>query len=337
VIVATAVTTRVLDGFDDPTFGPERWEELLARSRTDAVYFTWHWQRAWWESFCPGDLLLVVAERDGQPVALAPFYRLSGMIYFVGAGHDEADRLDFLGDVSDPDVLSALLSAAREQEPDFQGFQLDFVPEESPAARLLEPIAATVGLSFHELWRLDTLWVDLSDPALARGAVDRRRLRKLERSYRREATIEVHQLRDPAAIASELEGFFAQHVSRWDGTEHPSRFLDPKVRSFYEHLTRIGGEAGWLRFVRLDWGGRPIAFHYGYSYCGRYCWNIPSFDIGLGRRSPGQLLLRQLLIAALEEGAGTFDFGSQAFGFKERFATNLASVCGFGLYERSRG
>ena len=45
-LARTAVGTRVLDGFDDVSFGAERWERLLSDSDADMVYLTWHWQRS---------------------------------------------------------------------------------------------------------------------------------------------------------------------------------------------------------------------------------------------------------------------------------------------------
>jgi len=87
---------------------------LLARGDSDVVFLTWHLHRAWWESFgSGGELMLIVAEREGQPVALAPFYTQSQMIFLVGS--KASDYLDFIGDISDPEVLDALLQAGRDQ------------------------------------------------------------------------------------------------------------------------------------------------------------------------------------------------------------------------------
>ena len=87
-----AVSTRVLQGFDDPAFRPQDWEQLLARGDSDVVFLTWHLHRAWWESFgSGGELMLIVAEREGQLV-LAPFYTQSQMIFLVGS--KASDYLD---------------------------------------------------------------------------------------------------------------------------------------------------------------------------------------------------------------------------------------------------
>ena len=62
-IARHTVRTRVLSGFDDPSFGPEPWANLLRRGDTDEVFLTWEWMRAWWDRLGKGQLLLIVAER----------------------------------------------------------------------------------------------------------------------------------------------------------------------------------------------------------------------------------------------------------------------------------
>jgi CelD/BcsL family acetyltransferase involved in cellulose biosynthesis len=142
----------------------------------------------------------------------------------------------------------------------------------------------------------------------------------------------VRHLRDGADIQSHLPSFFEQHITRWVDTPYPSLFNDTVQRAFYERLTEAAADAGWLRFTRLDWEGRPIAFHFGSCYRGAYLWYKPSFAIDLARRSPGEVLLRQMLLAAVEEGAHTFDFGLGDEAFKRRFATHVQTVRTWGLY-----
>src|SRR5262249_35242224 len=149
---------------------------------------------------------------------------------------------------------------------------------------------------------------------------------------RREGDLEVLHLRDGIAILPHLDEFFAQHVARWAATPHPSLFLDPQQRDFYRRLCAVAGTAGWLRFTRVAWDGRPIAFHFAFCHGGPHPWYKPTFAVELARRSPGEVLLRQLLLAALDEGAHTFDFGLGDEGFKARFATSVRRVRTWGLY-----
>src|SRR5262245_8028196 len=134
-MLESQISIRVLEGFNDPGFGRADWNALLKQGNSDVVFLTWEWQQAWWESFNRTGLLLLLAERDGRPIALAPFFAEDGMVYFVGSGG--SDYLDFIGDVKSPGVLSALLAAAREQTQGFVGFLLYHILEDSPTCLLL--------------------------------------------------------------------------------------------------------------------------------------------------------------------------------------------------------
>ena len=83
----------------------------------------------------------------------------------------------------------------------------------------------------------------------------------------------------------------------------------------------------------LAWNGRPIAFHFGFCYSGKYLFYKPSFALDMAHYSPGLVLLRHLMWEAFEENARTFDFGLGEEAFKARFATTVRRVRTWGLYE----
>jgi CelD/BcsL family acetyltransferase involved in cellulose biosynthesis len=327
VTTTTAISVSVLSGFDDPA----AWDRLLPASPTNTVFQTWHWQKAWWDSFGRGQLLLIAAHRDGRPIALAPLFADGGMVFLVGSGG--SDYLDFLGDTSDPAVLDAILDTARRQAPGFLGFRFYLVPDDSPTGRRLQESAARLGLSCYDEGELPAPALDLHDPPGAGlTAAGKTSLVRHERAFRRDGELRVLHLCDGGAILPHLDEFFDQHVARWAATPHPSLFLQPQQRAFYRRLCEVAGTAGWLRFTRIDWDGRPVAFHFGFCREGCFLWYKPSFAIELARRSPGEMLLRQLLLAAVEEGAHTFDFGLGDEAFKRRFANRVCCVRTWGLY-----
>ncbi len=330
-MIATAIRTRLLSGFDDPSFGREQWERLLQAGETDVVFLTWEWQRVWWESFGRGELLLIVAERDGKAVALAPFYTDEGMIYFVGSGG--SDYLDFIGDTSEPQTLDALLKTAQECVPHLLGFEFYMVLDSSPLGRRLKAAAARLGFDCCDRDELVAPVLDLAaQPEATLAATRKKSLLAAERFFRRAGALEVTHLRDGEAILPQLEEFFEQHRSRWSATPYPSCFHDLPQCAFYQRLTQAMAHTGWLRFTRITWEGRPLAFHFGFCYRGSYLFYKPSFAIELARHSPGQVLLRQVLLAAIEEGARNFDFGIGDEGYKNRFTTVVNRVRTWGLY-----
>jgi CelD/BcsL family acetyltransferase involved in cellulose biosynthesis len=330
-ITSGSVRVRILAGFEDMSFGPEQWQALLRAGNSDVVFLTWQWQRAWWECFRRESLLLILAERNGNPIALAPFFSDEGMIFFAGSGN--SDYLDFIGDISDPEVLDALLRTAIENLPGFLGFRFYLVPDQSRTGALLRESAERLGLMFCEEDEIVAPALDLvSDPAAALAAANRKSLVRHERFFVRESKIEVHDLRHRDEIFPCLDEFFEQHISRCVIAEYPSLFRDATQRDFYKRLTELFSETDWLRFTRVDWQGRPIAFHFGFCYRGSYLWYKPSFAADLARHSPGEVLLRQLLLTAIGEGARVFDFGIGDEAFKHRFATQVNTLRTWGLY-----
>ncbi len=326
-----SVTTRILTGFHDPSFTPQEWNRLLAQGETDVVFLTWEWQCAWWEAFGRGELKLIVAERSGQPIALAPLFFDGGMFFLVGSGG--SDYLDFVGDIGEPEVLDALLTAVCGGVTGFVGFRFYHVPDASNTGARLTAAAARLGLSSFDEGELAAPALEIAaEPEHARECLRKKSLLRHEAYFRSAGELEVDYLQDADAILACLPDFFEQHVERWSATAYPSLFLDPAQRDFYARLTRAAAPAGWLRFTRIGWNGRVIAFHFGFFYRGSYLWYKPTFAIDLARRSPGEVLLRQLLFAALEEHAEEFDFGLGDEAFKQRFATRTRYVRTWGLY-----
>lgn len=327
------VTTRILRGFDDPGFGCEQWDELLQSGVTESVFLTWHYQRAWWETFGPGELMLIVAEREGSVVALAPFYVESHMVYFVGTGFEQ-DCLDFIGDARDADVLFALLETARAHVNGFEGFKFYFVPDKSGTARTLAEVAERLDLSCYEEGEEAAPWLDIAArPDRAIEITNKKKLLKYERFFRDKGHLEVRHLENGEDISPNLDELFQQHIARWPGPNNPSRFLYPKARTLLERLAKVAAHTGWLRFTRLEWEGRSIALHFGFCYRGRYIWGSPSFALDVAKQSPGQVLIRQLLLAAIDEGASAFDFRTGDAPFKLRFASDINYLHHWGLYE----
>ena len=320
-----------LNGFDDPRLRRADWDALVARSASDVVFLTWAWQSAWWEVFGRGELLLLAAEQDGAIIALAPLFTEAGMIYPVGSGG--SDYLDFLGDLSAPDVLPALLDHARGCVKDFIGFVFYHLPESSPNVARLAAAATSLKVSLFEEGDQPAPAMDLrGHPEIAEEATRKKSLVRHEKFFARDAALRVVHARTADEILPHLDGFFAQHCARWAGTPSPSLFCDEAQQRFYRCVTELASADGWLRFTSVEWNGRPVAYHFGFCFRGSFLWYKPSYDVELAKHSPGEVLLRQLLLAAIGEGAHTFDFGLGDEAFKARFATQVRRVRNFGLY-----
>lgn len=330
--ISSQVSVTICSGFDDPTLSESAWSQLLRRGDTDAVNLTWHWQRCWWQAHGRGRLLLIAAKRAGELVAVAPLFAEAGMVFNLCP----EDHLDFVGDVSDPEVVDAILETARACTEGFVGFRFYFIPDASRTGQRLDEAARRLGLDCFCETQLASPWLDIENQrdAAERCTVKQSLLRH-ERGLRREGELQFDVLTDASQVLPELATFFQQHIARRAATPYPSLFSQPDQREYYLRLSQMAAEQGWLRLARLAWNGRAIAYHYGLHYRERYLWGIPSFEIELARYSPGEVLLRHVLLDALHIGAKNFDFGPGDEAYKHRFATDVIQLETWGLYPRA--
>lgn len=325
------VVVRRLAGFDDPTISPAQWNALLVHGHANVVTLTWEWQSSWWDTLGRGELLLLAVEQGGCLVAIAPFYVHARMIFLVGSG--ESGYLDFVGQLA-VDAMGAVLAFALAAVPDCQGFRFYAVPGSSPTRAGLADAAGRVGMDCYREREWMTWTLDLTDRDRCDEAVRKKSLVRHENYFRRTGALDVAHWRTYDGMATELETFFEQHVGRRAATPSPSAYLDPARREFARTWVRRLSGAGWMRFTRVSWNGRPIAYHLGALYAQRFLWHEPSFAIDLARHSPGEVLLRQLLLSAIDEQARVFDFGTGDDAFKARFASPTPTYT-WELYPRS--
>jgi CelD/BcsL family acetyltransferase involved in cellulose biosynthesis len=328
--VTTSVRVVRLDGFEDPRLTRQAWDALVMAGATRSVFLTHWWQSAWWQVFGRGELVLLAAEVDGSIRAVLPLFCDGGMLFLVASGG--SDALDVIGDASGPGVLEALLTAAWNAVPDAVGVRLYLVPDESSTGGRLRDAALVLGLACFDEDELVAPSLDLRIEGAADAAIGKQSLRRHEAWFARNGDLVVEHHRDGPDVAPHLDALFEQHIARWADTPFPSLFLDDDQRAFYRRLVSTAPRGGPLRFTRVLWDERPIALHFGTSYAGRYLWYKPSFETDLASRSPGEVLLRSLLRAAVDEGAETFDFGLGDEAFKDRFATDRPLMRTWGCY-----
>jgi len=328
-----AVTVRELS-FDDPAL-PAIWSRLFAASDMRSITQTLEWQRTWWSVLGRGSLLLLAAERDGEPVAIAPFFHDGGMVFFVGVG--EADWHDFLGAGHDPDVLTALLAAAIERTPGFVGCKLHFIPEFSRTAAALTVAAERLRLDRYEMGSIVSVVVDIAaDPDAVRRSVSRS-MRKAENFFLKNGELVVQQLTTAAEVLPLLPEFFEKHIARWKLKEIDSDYVRPEVRTFLERWIVASAAAGWLRVVRLEWNGGTLGmdlnWHFGTTqHSGQWV-----FDTRFMDRSPGQILLRHSVLMALDAGMHTYDLGLGDQAYKFRLPGRAVACPTWGLYPPDSG
>jgi len=325
-----AITVHVARSFDDPAVGPLTWDRLLSEGDTDTGTLTWEAQRQWWLfNERPGGLMLTLVRLDDRPVLIAPLFAESGMAMNLCP----VSALDLVGDGGDPAVLDALIEAVRCRIDGFVGLRFHFVPHTSRTGQRLQQAAARLQLRCFLEDEQESPIIDLrGKPDAALACTRKQTTLRREKELARTGHVAVHHFRDAGDVLPQLDAFFQQHVARWSDTPTPSQFRSEKQRESFRARTGQLAQLGWLRFSRLDLDDRPIAFHRGTCYRGHYKYGRSTYAPDLAGFSPGAVLLRHVLLSAIEEGAHTFDFGLGDESYKFRYATDVIRLQTWGLY-----
>ena len=289
---------------------------------------TWEFQRAWWETCAWGKPLFVVAEREGEIVAIAPFIADRRSVSLVG--DQEADWQDFVGDLSDDATVCAILEAICVAAPASAVFDLRNLP--AGRVRQLDAAAAALGLegTYSVLQATTPLLEVAARPAKVAAMVAHKASRE-DRWFRKNGQLEVEFFQDGEAILPHLDAFIQQNIERWsDASAGYSPFSEPTVQEFVHRLTRLMSTTGWLRFGRLLWNGRPIAYDYNFSYAGRFSMWRASWAIDLAARSPGAVMTRHVLQSAIDEGVALVDWGPGRTPYKFETATHTEEMSWWG-------
>jgi CelD/BcsL family acetyltransferase involved in cellulose biosynthesis len=142
------------------------------------------------------------------------------------------------------------------------------------------------------------------------AAVPRKTLRDLRQAAARaEAAGGVRiEGADGDTLQSMLDDLFRLHEARWRTRAEPGVLGDPAVRAFHREAAPALAAEGMLRLYRLRIGETVAAVYYGFAWRGRAYAYIGGFDPTMPRLSPGALILRHAIGAAIAEGCAEFDF-----------------------------
>ena len=147
----------------------------------------------------------------------------------------------------------------------------------------------------------------------------RRKLRGLERA----GTVRFSHLRSWSAIEPALRSFADTHAARFLATGRRSSLATSERRHFLEDLASRFSDSGVVTLSILTVNDQPVAWNYGFQFCGSWFWYQPTFDAGWEEHSPGYCLLARIVTEACDmDGINVVDLGLGAEGYKERFGNS---------------
>jgi CelD/BcsL family acetyltransferase involved in cellulose biosynthesis len=324
VDTSAAIAVELIEQRSQIPLTADEWNALVARNETNSVFQTCEWFEAWWHTF--GDshqLFFLLLRREGRIIGFGALM-LRRMTFglrrleFVGTGN--ADYQDFVVPEDKQAALHAICEFLRARSSRWSSAWLTNVPSQSSTVFYLHEAGRRYGLQLVEEGRVRCPALQLSDRKAAEKLLKKYSLKRPLNWFSSRGEVKFRNVGSLNEIQDWLPQFFEQHAGRWHATGRPSLFDTARQRTFYLALAAGLHSAGWLMFSVLEFNGQPIAFHFGFDYCGSLIWYKPSFDVRYAEHSPGLLLTRKIIEDGLERSKRELDFTIGEEAFKDRFA-----------------
>jgi CelD/BcsL family acetyltransferase involved in cellulose biosynthesis len=302
-----------------------RWSELVRHMERPEVFYTGEWalavQSAYQSKLKPL-LFLGYEGEDLVGVACLATDAAGKKVTFLGANTSDyceflshpQQRAPFVDGVFDEIVAMKLGDLA-----------LANLPLDSATPEALRKAAKRYGFQIYIRPAYVCAQVELgcgeARQKLKDSFLNKKKLRRFLRELEREGTVTFAHLQSWEQIRTVLPGFAEAHVARFRATRRVSSLETPERVRFLALLAQRFSGAEVVTLSVMWVGGRPVAWNYGFQFCGSWFWYQPTFDSLYEENSPGHCLLSRIVIEACDmDSMRRVDLGLGAEGYKERFA-----------------
>ncbi|HVI07442.1 MAG TPA: GNAT family N-acetyltransferase [Candidatus Binatia bacterium] len=316
-----------------------QWNRLVHRVSSPEVFLTFEWAQAVQASYHEQLKPLLILAYDGEElegVASLAINRKDDAIEFLAGA--TADYCDFLSTpAAHEEFVAAVFAQLAQIKP--SAVKLANLPQDSPTAAAIAAVANRNGFHAHLRPAYSCAQVQLGEgeerDRLKSSLAGKKKLRQCLRNMEREGPVCFHHLRTRAEICAKLPAFAEAHVARFQATQRVSSLASPERRKFLEELVlRLEPSVVTLSILEID--RRPVAWNFGFNFCGSWFWYMPTFDSAQEASSPGYCLLSRIVTDACDmPEMKTVDMGLGAEGYKERFGNHSRHTL-YAAFSRSR-
>lgn len=291
------------------------WNDLCQRMEYATPFATWEWADGWLEIIGRDrDVLIAVARRNARAVAILPLARRGSVLTMIGVDRLYPDHIALLAAGEDSKALLAvLLRAALAAAGGRARIDVPMVA----AGSGMDAACAAAGLPMRvrQAGIAPYLPINGSFEEFLKGLSSNERYKIRNRTKK---MLAVPGVRFGAVAAKEIPAVLGRlrelHASRATQKGIESSFDRDDVQRFHARLV-AALPAESLAFHCL-WSGEEIfAVFYGFTLQGRMFYFQLGYDPAWSERSPGIVLLSEVIRDAHERGCTEFNFlqGDESF------------------------
>jgi CelD/BcsL family acetyltransferase involved in cellulose biosynthesis len=304
-----------------------QWNALVEAMEGPEVFYTWEWAAATVRAFCGVRPLFFLFFRENELAGVAAMEEREEITFLTAP---TADYCDF---ISRPDERAKFIQlvCAELKRLELGSLKLSNVKASSPSSKILQTQSSAYARFSRPAYSCSQVLLETGEQrARAAAAAHNSPKRTARLSRRGEITIEHHT--DWDGFAKEFPAFVSAHIARFQSQGKNSSLENTDRRRFLQELGGLLSKQGSLRCSILRVGGKPVAWHFGMSFRGKWFWYQPAFDLEWDHASPGTYLLREVIREAASNPDFTaVDLGLGQESYKGQYANSVNRTLHFTL------
>lgn len=290
------------------------WKDILSRSNSGDIFLTWEWLFAWWKNIgqLKNQLWLLVIQDGQKPVGILPLMLNSKKKSFL-----KFKRLENIGnpdcDVSgiispEPEAAAkAAVEYLREHADEWDILEINELPSASQEANSLISAVEQGGYKIHKMIE-DHFYIPFEETW---DQYYKRLSKNLKHNFKRRLrrAQEMGNVKIAKYSGSNLHWEHFQTIFKInEKSNFPDLYRSGESQSFHEDLLLLMRDQNWIQIEILSIDEKPIAFHYGFLYDGKYEDWRGGIDKDYEFIAPGKLLMMHSMEDRFKSGLRENDF-----------------------------
>jgi len=326
-----------IEDLDASPLLPAAWEDVLSKSSHDHVCFTYEWTRAWWKAFGKGKRLLILAAVDDRDHirALAPLMLQKTSLFGLPVRkisfiyNDNASRADLIDGGYNREIVEGMIAYLTRNTGLWDVVELQNIWECSMTYHNLRQVLKQAGIRFALKTGLRSPFVtvntDWGHYFSSRSKNFHKSFRNLQNRYKSKTGWSIDHPKN-------LDGIYAISRRSWKARCKRDICADDSNRDFFNILTDIANEKGWLHLWLLTVEGKGIAYEYALEYKRTMYALKADFDESARHLSPGVMLHTQLMKYCFERGFKEIDLCGHDEDYKIRWSDGIRNHAHVTMY-----
>ena len=249
-----------------------QWNSLVQSMEQPEVFYTWEWTAAVVRSCQQLRPLIFAAYRDQTLVGVVALEENRDVTFLTAP---TADYCDFVSSPNDRREFVELVIGELARQ-SLGSMKLSNIPAASSSVPALRPRNAYAQFS-RPAFTCAQILLESPEQRTEAIAVARNSPKRTAR-LSKFGVIHIEHCTNWEAFSGEFPSFVKAHIARFVSQGRTSSLADPDRRRFVEELGKLLSKQGSLRCSVLRLGDKPVAWHFGMAFQGKWFWYQPAFN-----------------------------------------------------------